>query len=112
MSNAPARFYSTKPPVTPEGSTAPVIGQLVVLPVITSPSKVTATVGKSFSYQIKASGNPTEYGVEGLPGKWTVNAKTGVISGTPKGPGMATMILKATNAKGTATSGLSLTVSK
>ena len=47
----------------------------------------TGTVGVAFTYQIVASGNPQSYNATNLPPGLTVNASTGVISGTPTAPG-------------------------
>ena len=56
-------------------------------PVITSASTASGTVGTAFSYTITASNSPTSYGATGLPSWASVNASTGVISGTPTAGG-------------------------
>jgi len=81
-------------------------------PVITSPLTASATVGKPFSYQITASHNPTSYSASGLPAGLLVNTATGRISGTPQSAGTATITIGATNASGTGTAKLVLTIKK
>ena len=79
-------------------------------PVITSAATATATVGKAFSYQITASNQPTNYGVQGLPGGLSVNATSGLISGTPKAAGKFTLTLNAYNGTGKGSAALTLTI--
>jgi hypothetical protein len=71
------------------------------LPGLTSAALVTTTPGASFSYTITATNNPTSFSATGLPSGLTLNAATGVISGTPSAPQVATIALTATNAYGT-----------
>ena len=73
----------------------------VAAPVITSAATASGTVGKAFSYQIAATNGATSYGVTGLKAGLTVNAKTGVISGTPTAAGTYQMTLYAYNSAGT-----------
>jgi Putative Ig domain len=56
-------------------------------PSITSALSATASVGSPFRYQITASNNPTSYGATGLPPGLTLNATTGLTSGTPSANG-------------------------
>jgi PKD repeat protein len=79
-------------------------------PVVTSPQSATATTGSSFSYGITATNSPTSFNATGLPQQLTVNTTTGVISGIPQSAGTWTISLSATNAGGTGTGTLSLTV--
>jgi len=81
-------------------------------PVITGSLTASATVGTSFSYQITASHNPTSYRATGLPAGLSVNTRTGRISGTPQSAGTATITIGATNASGTGTAKLVLTIKK
>jgi uncharacterized delta-60 repeat protein len=81
------------------------------VPVITSGTSDFGAVGMSFSYTITASNSPTSYGASGLPAGLTVNATNGLISGIPTVNGDSTVILSATNAWGTGTQSLSLSVS-
>jgi GH18 family chitinase len=86
---------------------APVV---VTAPVISSVATASGTVGTAFSYQIVASGSPTSYSATGLPAGLTVNATSGVISGTPTVAAASTVTLRATNAGGSATKTLTITV--
>jgi hypothetical protein len=79
-------------------------------PVITSQNTASGTVGIAFSYQITATNNPTSYGAAPLPGGLSVNTATGLISGTPTTPGTTLVTLSATNAAGTGTEILTLTI--
>src|SRR5438067_1194781 len=79
-------------------------------PVITSPATATGQVGVAFSYQITATNNPTSYNATGLPAGLTVNTSTGLISGTPTTAGTYTVTISATNAGGTGSATLTLTI--
>src|SRR5438067_3036255 len=79
-------------------------------PVITSPLTATGQVGVSFSYQITATNDPTSYQPAALPVCLTVNTTTGLISGTPTTAGTYTVTISATNAGGTGSATLTLTI--
>ncbi len=79
-------------------------------PSIISPLNTTATLNTSSYYQIKASNFPTRYGATGLPSGWYVDTYTGLISGTPKQMGTFTLTISATNALGTGSAILTVTV--
>ena len=80
------------------------------VPVITSATSATGQVGAAFGYQITASNSPTSYSATGLPGGLSVNTSTGVISGSPTAAGTSSVTIGATNAGGTGTATLILTV--
>ena len=83
----------------------------IAAPVITSALTANATVGTSFNYQIVAPGatsysSSTTLPVNGL----SLNTTTGVISGTPTTAGTNTINLTATNASGSDSKDLVITV--
>lgn len=82
-----------------------------VLPAITSADSAAGTLGSGFSYTITASNVPYRFGADGLPAGLTVDTSTGVISGKSTASGTFSVTLSATNAVGTGTQTLALTVS-
>ena len=89
-------------------------GTLPPGPEITSGSTASGIAGNMFSYQILATNNPTGYGASGLPSGLNVNTSTGAITGTPAVTGTTSVTtsvaLSATNAGGTGTATLAITV--
>jgi hypothetical protein len=79
-------------------------------PVITSAASATGLVGRSFTYQITATNNPTNYSATGLAAGLIISTGTGLISGTPTLAGNSNISLSATNSGGTGTGTLSLTL--
>jgi hypothetical protein len=79
-------------------------------PSITSANTATGTAGSAFSYQITATNSPTSFNATGLPSGLSINTTTGLISGTPSAAGTSTVNLSATNAGGTGTRTLTLTI--
>lgn len=79
-------------------------------PVITSSTSETGAVGSAFSYQIAATNSPTSFAATDLPAGLTVNTSTGLISGTPTLSGTSAVTISATNADGTGSAPLALTI--
>ncbi len=86
------------------------IAPAATAPAIISSSSATATVGAAFAYQIIASNTPTSFTATGLPAGLTLSATTGLISGTPTTAGLSAVLLGASNAGGTGSAALLLTV--
>lgn len=83
---------------------------LPIVPVITSSSTRSAAISQPFTHQIAATNSPTRFGATGLPAGLTVNATTGLVSGSPAASGLFVANLTAMNAGGTATQNFTLTV--
>lgn len=80
------------------------------VPTITSANTASATHSVPFSFSITASESPTSYAATGLPSGLSVNTVTGLISGTPVAAGTSVVSVSATNAGGTGTQSLTITV--
>jgi len=80
------------------------------LPVLSSPSTATGTIGLPFTYSIVATNNPTSYSAINLPAGLTINTSTGVISGTPTTLQTSTVTIEATNTGGTGTAVVLITI--
>src|SRR5206468_1256371 len=79
-------------------------------PTVTITAPANNQVGVAFSYQMTATNSPTSFGATGLPAGLALNATTGFISGTPTSAGASTVTLSATNAGGTGTQTLAVTI--
>jgi len=79
-------------------------------PSITSTLNATGTFGTPFTYATAASNSPSSYAATGLPSGLSINTSNGVISGTPSTVGSSNVSLSATNATGTDTKTLVITV--
>jgi hypothetical protein len=73
---------------------------------VTNPGNQSGTVGTAASLQLNAtdsaSGQALTYSATGLPAGLTINASTGLISGTPTAAGTGTVTVTATDATGAA----------
>ncbi len=82
-------------------------------PVINSAPTASARLGQPFSFQVTATNAPRAFGLRGtaaLPSGLTLNATSGVISGTPTSLGTYRLTVAADNAVGSGTAALDLAV--
>ena len=81
----------------------------LLAPVITSGSTASGTTGQAFSYQITATNSPTSFTASPLPPGLTLSA-SGAISGTPTAGGTYNVSVTATNATGTGSQAVTITI--
>lgn len=79
-------------------------------PSVTSILSASGNVGVAFFYQITASNNPTAYTASGKPSWLQVDARTGILSGSPTATGTFTVAIAASNASGTGSADLTISV--
>ena len=79
-------------------------------PVITSSLTASGTVGAAFTYDIVATNSPTSYTATGLPAGLSINTTTGQITGSVAAAGTYNVTINATNAYGTDTETLVITI--
>lgn len=82
----------------------------VLAPVISSSAAAGGLVGVAFNYAITANNVPTSYAAAGLPAGLSLNAGTGVISGSPLAGGVSDVAISATNAGGTGSATLRVVI--
>ena len=94
------------------GSTATAIFSIasLALPSVSSPGVASGGAGNTFSYTIGSTNYPTSYSAIGLPSGLSLNAATGVISGTLPTIGTYGVTIGATNVSGTTTTSLTISV--
>jgi len=80
------------------------------VPAITSALDVTGTNGFGFDYSISASNSPISYNATGLPAGLILSPLTGQISGTLAASGTFNAGISASNAVGTGSAALSITI--
>jgi len=71
------------------------------IPVISSASSASGTAGTAFTFNVTASNSASSFAATGLPSGLSINAASGVISGTPSTAGTFTATITAANASGT-----------
>ena len=79
-------------------------------PALTSATTASGNAGSAFGYPITATNAPASYGATGLPAGLSVNALTGFISGTVATAGTYPFTVTATNAFGTGSRSVTLTL--
>ncbi len=95
---------------TNEGGSDGTIYVLKTGPFITSGTTASGQVGAAFSYLITATNSPTNFGAASLPSGLNFDATTGTISGVPLVSGNFTVGISATNASGTGSSEVLLSI--
>lgn len=80
------------------------------VPVVTVPALQSLTLGDAVNFQITASNSPTSYSAVSLPSGVTVDATTGLVTGSPATAGVYFPTIRATNANGTGQETLTIQV--
>ncbi|MES2573213.1 MAG: putative Ig domain-containing protein, partial [Verrucomicrobiota bacterium] len=120
FSGVPTTPGTYKVPIVATNSTGTVHAVLTIhispsapqpTPVLSSAAGAEATVGLPFSYAITAANIPTAFAATNLPAGLSLDAKTGVISGTPVTPGTFVIGISASNFSGSVSASLTLKVS-
>ncbi|WP_327590329.1 alginate lyase family protein [Nonomuraea sp. NBC_00507] len=79
-------------------------------PALSVPKALYGNAAQPFRLVVRATGDPVRFTATGLPGGLTLDARTGLLSGTPAAAGEYSVQLAAENAKGSATAALALSV--
>jgi hypothetical protein len=87
-----------------------VVSAVLPVPEIISQTVAQGVSGAAFSYRIEATNSPTGFGALDLPSGLTLNSTTGVISGMLPSARVYEITLTASNASGTVSKKLTLTV--
>ena len=116
ISGTPSAAFAGPITVTASNGAGPnnlVVTLTIVLlaPTVTSAATANGTQLAAFSYQITANNLPASYGATGLPAGLSVNTMTGLISGTPGTGGTFNIMVSATNATGTGSKAVAITIS-
>lgn len=91
-------------------STATLTVAIISAPVITSASTLSIKPDTAASFAVTASRSPTSFAASGLPAGLSINATTGIISGSTSKQGVYTVLLTASNFIGSGSQSLTLTV--
>ncbi len=79
-------------------------------PVITSAASASGRVGAAFTFNVTASNTPTAFAANNLPAGLAIDTATGAITGTPTAAGSSSVQLTVTNASGSVTQPLFITI--
>lgn len=79
-------------------------------PVLQHSDSIAVVLGDSISYHVVATGGVTGFAAQGLPGGVAIDPATGLIAGTPSAIGTYPVTVSASNADGTSTVGLRISV--
>ncbi|KFI87679.1 putative repeat-containing domain protein [Bifidobacterium pullorum subsp. saeculare DSM 6531 = LMG 14934] len=85
-------------------------GTIETAPIITTDSLSNGTVGQDYNQTLHADGGNITWSATGLPAGLTLDAATGVISGTPATAEECTVTVTATNSAGEASKEYTLTI--
>jgi hypothetical protein len=109
---SPGTYQSTIQ-ATNGGGTGSAVLQIVVLPyppTVYPSNSITGIVGQPLRYQIYAWNNPTSFSATGLPPGLSIDSATGLISGTVATTGTTIASISASNAGGTGTGSLTISI--
>ncbi|WP_199042610.1 alginate lyase family protein [Glycomyces salinus] len=94
----------------PPSETATAVMPTPPAPEVESRAEAYASEGVPFEYLIRASADPVEFTATGLPEGLSLDAATGIVSGTPVETGEFAVAIGAANATGSSSATLNLTV--